>query len=566
MAVLGLLTAPENAFAAVEQGLELFDSVVAEGLKDDEVERVKTSLEAEIAYGKETVESYARRLGYYYVQFGDPDYENKYLQTLLAVTKEEAQESLRDILNARPVISIVHPVGKAVEKAKLAALFKARKQKKSVKIKIDRSPVLPELVTHGTLRFVTKRVDALPMIAMRMIFPGGSRVEDPSKYGLGSMYQRVWASGTQNYNSLQIAKILEGLGASVHAFCGKNTFGLSMECLAKHWPIVKPIVTEVLLNPTFPDHEFQIEKELTLREIFSEKDSPAQLCHLNFMNALYGEHPYGRSSIGTKTTVESLTTSDLKDFYKNYVTQNSVVISTVGNVNKQNWVAEWQAICQQLPKTGKAFNSSTPVKSHRKVEVIVEKKEPLFQSHMLVGFLGASFKEPERYALKILSSCLAGQGGRLFLELRDRQSLAYSVSPINSDSPDTGVFGFYIGCSTEKLQTALRGIRSELQKILDKPIGAKELSRAKEYWIGRFELEMQRYAAQSMLFGLDEIYGLGYRHSMETPAIVKALSAVDIQQAARKFLNPEIAVISVVHNAELDPEILRNLWHFGFRV
>jgi zinc protease len=564
MMVLSLVTAPENTLAAIREGLALFEKIAVTGLNEDEIERVKTSLEAEIAYGKETVESYARRLGYYFIQFGDPDYENKYLHSLLAVTKEETLEAFREILIARPVVSAVHPLNYSLDKTSIAKLFKKGSASGSP-IRGKTAPsnghaILPELHHRGLLRFVTKKVDALPMVASRLIFLGGSRVEDPARLGMGNLFQRVWTSGTKTYDSLQIAKTLEALGASVHSFCGKNTFGLSIECLSKHWPVVKPLITEILLSPTFPETEFETEKELTLREILSERDSPAQLCNLNFMSGLYGKHPYGRSSSGTKETVEKLTTSDLKEYYKNFINQKSLVLSAVGNFDPASWTADWESLLTKLPQSGKSIADNEPIKRKENVHVIVERKEPLFQSHMLVGFLGASFNDDERYALKVLSSCLAGQGGRLFLELRDKQSLAYSVSPINSDSPDAGVFGFYIGCSTEKLITALKGIRIELSKILDKPILAKELSRAKEYWVGRFELEMQRYSAQSMLYGLDEIYGLGYRQSIEAPKVVKALTGEDIQRAAQKFLKPELATISIVHNVELDPEVIRREW------
>jgi predicted Zn-dependent peptidase len=72
------------------------------------------------------------------------------------------------------------------------------------------------------------------------------------------------------------------------------------------------------------------------------------------------------------------------------------------------------------------------------------------------------------------------------MELRDRQSLAYTVAPMSSDSPERGMFGVYIGCAPEKLPKALSGIRLELAKVIDKPIMPKELARAKQYWLGRY--------------------------------------------------------------------------------
>lgn len=111
------------------------------------------------------------------------------------------------------------------------------------------------------------------------------------------------------------------------------------------------------------------------------------------------------------------------------------------------------------------------------------------------------------------------------------------------------------------MDRALSGIRSEIDKILEKPIDSKELDRAKEYWIGRFELELQRYGAQSMLYALDEIYGLGFDHSYTVPEIIKSITAKQIQTAAQKYLVPERAVMSIVHNQELSDERVAQAWN-----
>jgi zinc protease len=168
--------------------------------------------------------------------------------------------------------------------------------------------------------------------------------------------------------------------------------------------------------------------------------------------------------------------------------------------------------------------------------------------------------DPDRYAMKLLSSCLAGQGGRLFLELRDKQSLAYTVSPVNSDTPEKGFFGFYIGCSPEKLFTAIQGMRKELDKILKHPLSAKELDRAKQFWIGRFELDLQRFSSQAIVYGLDEMYGLGYDHALHVAKKIHSVTREQIQKAALRLLEPEHAVISVVHPEELDKSDLKRAW------
>jgi zinc protease len=557
LAALTLLVAPEHLNDAVKEGLAVITEAAAQGLDQSEIERVKTSLEADVISGKETVEGYARRLGYYYCEFGDPEYEGKYLQSLLSVEKEKAREALFNLFNQKPVVSIVHPTGQKIDKTTLSSLVSRPPLRQ---VAHPPQPRLPDQTARGPVRFLTKSVGTLPTIALRLLFLGGTREESLDKQGVGNLFQRVWTSGTRSYNALQIAQMLESLGASVHAFCGKNTCGISIECLSKHWKVIKPLVNEILLHPSFPQEEFETEKSLVLREILSERDSPGQLCQLNFMSALYGDHPYGRAPVGTTSSVEKITIQDLKDFFRNYIHQGTLVASSVGDFERNSWLAEIQELTQALPASGKKPLPPFGVPRPSELKIVTGVKTPLFQSHLLVGFVGASFKDEERFALKLLSSCLSGQGGRLFLELRDRQSLAYQVSPLNSDSPEAGMFGFYIGCSPEKWERSLTAIRKELDKVLNRSLDAKELDRAKEYWIGRFELDMQRNGAQAMLFGLDEIYGLGFRHSLEITDKIKSVTAKQIQSAAQKFLTPSQAVISLVHNTEVDSDRIRKAW------
>lgn len=557
LATAGLSTSPEKLERAIQETLNFLETMAQEGIQESELERVKSSLEAEVIAGKETVEGYARRLGYYFIQFGDPDYERKYLDAVLAVDKEQATKSLIEVLNNKPVLSMIHPKGQTIDKTHYKKLI----DRKRPKIAPKTSPeVKLELKKRGSVRFVEKIVTSLPIVSMKIIFPGGSREESSESLGVGQLFQRLWTAGTPSFSSVQIAHTLESLGASIDAFSGKHTLGLSVEFLSKHWPIIKPLLSEIILNPTFPEHEFETEKEILLREIKAERDFPGAVCQLNLMKSLYGSHPYGRSSLGTEHTVSQLTTQELKNYYQKFVHKKNVVISTVGAFQKNVWEAELNDILDKLPEEGQTPLSKFTISGKQSLEIITEKKTPLFQSHLLIGFLTNDIHDPDRYAMKLLSSCLAGQGGRLFLELRDKQSLAYTVSPINSDTPEKGFFGFYIGCSPEKLFTAIQGMRKELDKVLNEPISTKELDRAKQFWIGRFELDLQRFASQAIVYGLDEMYGLGFDHAIKVSELIRGISKEQIQKAARRLLKPEFATISIVHPEELDKGLIQKAW------
>lgn len=556
LANISLEASPEHLHSALKETLVVLEETAANGLRDEDIERVKSSLEAEVIGGKETVEGYARRLGYYYIQFGDPEYEKKYLEKVLAVEKEGINLALNRMLESKPVLSMVHPNKMTVDQKELKEILAGVKKKRSTPVSVAHTL---ELKKKDTIRYVEKRVDSLPIVALRMIFPGGSR-EDGSKHGLSNLFQRLWTSGTPSYQSKQIAHTLDSLGASLHAFAGKHTIGLSLEFLPKHWAIVKPLLTEILLSPVFPDDEFLTEKNLLLRDIMSERDTPGSVCQLNFIKSLYKNHPYGRSSYGSAEAVTTLTPQDLRNYYRDFVHQKHAILSTVGYFPKETWADELHQLMKKLPASGRDSSAPFKVESITRPQFTLEKKTPLFQSHLLVGFLAADFNDPDRLALKLLSSCLAGQGGRLFLELRDKQSLAYSVAPLSSETPERGMFGFYIGCSPEKLLTAVTGIRGEIDKVVTQSMKATELDRAKKYWIGRFELEMQRFGSQAMLYGLDEIYGLGHTHALHLPEKIKAITADQIRNAAARFLTPDRATFSIVHNEELAQEAVFKAW------
>jgi zinc protease len=562
LAALGIVASPDKLEAAITECMDVLWETARDGLEEGDIDRVKNSLESDVIGGKETVDGYARRLGYYYIQFGDPGYEKKYLDDIMGVDLDDTTTALRELLVKRPVVSMAHPKSFTVDKKSIAARLAKRPAVKPG----PRATHEPEKTEKLGATLISKRVTHLPIVSMKFVFAGGSKEETPEQYGLTNLFQRLWTSASRSYGSRELSHILESLGADISSFAGRNTHGLDVEFISKQWSVIRPILGELLTEPTFPEDDFETERAILIKEIQSERDTPGQICNQNFQSAMYGaDHPYGRSHLGALKAVEKLTTADLKKFFREYVHRGHLVVSSVGSFPNTDWASELEPLLKMLPPSGRVDKKlpSPPVPT--KPRVLTARKEPLFQSHVLVGFPGARFDQPERLALKVLSSCLAGQGGRLFLELRDKQSLAYTVAPMNSDGPIPGVFAFYIGCSPEKLERALRGIRIEIEKVLEKPLPAIELKRAKDYWIGRFELDLQRYGSQASLFGLDEYYldeyyGLGHRHGLDLPGRMKEVTAAEVQAAARKFLDLKVPTFSIVHNQDLTEEQVLKAW------
>jgi zinc protease len=168
------------------------------------------------------------------------------------------------------------------------------------------------------------------------------------------------------------------------------------------------------------------------------------------------------------------------------------------------------------------------------------------QAHFVLGFLGVSFNHPDSYALTVLGAALSGQGGRLFHELRDKESLAYALDFMANPNLDPGFIGIYMGIHPNKLETAIEAGLRELKKVKEEGLSEEEVDRAKKYLIGNFEIGLQTTGAQANQMSLDELYGLGFDHYQKYPQEIQKITKVDVNRVAKKYINLEAYAIAII--------------------
>ena len=182
----------------------------------------------------------------------------------------------------------------------------------------------------------------------------------------------------------------------------------------------------------------------------------------------------------------------------------------------------------------------------------VELEKDKAQTHIIAGFHAPGFKSGDRYAFEVLNSVLSGQGGRLFIELRDKKSLAYAVTSFYVPGMEGGYFGVYIGTAPQKEKEALGAIRQQLELVLE-GVEEQELERAKNYIVGSFEIGLQRNSAQASTVGFDELYGIGAYEYRKYPEKILAVTAADVARVARKYINPEAAAVAILKPQQTSP-------------
>jgi len=146
---------------------------------------------------------------------------------------------------------------------------------------------------------------------------------------------------------------------------------------------------------------------------------------------------------------------------------------------------------------------------------------------------------PDRFALEVVDTVLSGQSGRLFSQLRDKQSLAYSLSSFNLLGLDTGSFGIYIGTSPDKKDEAIASVWQELNRIRSVPVTKEELEKAKNLILGQYDLSLQTNSAQALDMALSETYGLGLDFGNQYAKAISQITAEDVMRAAAKYIQPD---------------------------
>ena len=195
-----------------------------------------------------------------------------------------------------------------------------------------------------------------------------------------------------------------------------------------------------------------------LADIAAQTDNLGGTAFRMFNEHAYAGHPYSMSVLGTAESVGGITRGELLEYYQRTLQPSRMVVSVVGDIAPERALRTIGTLLHDTsPAAPRALPPRPPV-----AEVVGPVSDgetrDRQQSHVVLGYPSESLDGEYRYALDVLGGILGGQGGRLFVELRDRQSLAYSVSAYSSCGLDAGTFAFYIATSPNKVAQAVEGM------------------------------------------------------------------------------------------------------------
>jgi predicted Zn-dependent peptidase len=388
-------------------------------------------------------------------------------------------------------------------------------------------------------RVITERVPSVRSVALGYWIGVGSRDEKDERAGVSHFLEHLLFKGSSSYTAQQIAEIFDGLGGELNAATSREHTVLYARVTDAHLETAVDVMTDMVFAPTFT--ELDSEREVVLEEIAMYEDTPQELVHDLFSEAVFGNQPLGRPVIGTRDVIANVSRRALAAYHRSMYVGGNVVVAAAGHLD-HNAVVSLVERAQRRPE-------DTPPRGVRVRRPLVKPPTPGLrfqqkdteQFHVCVGAPGISRSDRRRFAASLLDSILGGSASsRLFQEIREKRGMAYAVYSFTSQYTDTGLVGFYVGTREENLAECLEIASHELAEVAAGRLRPDELERAKENLKGRIVLSMESTSNRMSRLGKSLITDTELLSLDRLIAEIEAVEQDELAELASMLLRPEL--------------------------
>ncbi len=552
-------TPPERALDAARAIWAQLQLLRTHGVSEAEVERAKRLYESRWVRRLEDMEGQANYLAEW-ESLGDWQSGDEYLQRALATTPEELHALARKFLDPDQAgIVLYRPNGTATiaENADaMRALLDATPAAEPVEV--TPTPTAPPAV-HSRLRIeheeggvrVYRTEKGIPILVRRkpgalmhaaVYAVGGARDESSELAGITSMLTRTALKGTAHRSAAQIAEEGEMLGGSVSGGASGESFGWSISVPHRYADDALALLADVAESPTIPEAALETERTIALADLAAMRDDmyryPMRLATL----AAYAGHAYGNPVSGDESTLPRITADAVRTWHRDRFLRGESVIAVVGDADHDELAALAAGRFGAL-EGGQATPLTKPVWPAALIQRS-DKREKA-QTALVMLFEGPSRNESSRFAASMIAGVASGLGGRFFDELRDKQSLGYTVHAGAIERSVAGIFMAYIATSPEKEEVARKGLLLEFAKLREAPVTERELEQAKTYAIGTHAIRQQSGAA--VLGDMVDAFLFGALAELDAfEGNVRRVTASEMQQLARTYFDENRRVEGII--------------------
>lgn len=408
------------------------------------------------------------------------------------------------------------------------------------------------------------RIASIEMPHMRSACVGiwvgvGGRYEPKTLSGMSHFTEHLLFKGTKERSAKKITESVEGLGGYLNAFTTEDHTCYYAKAAAQHLPVVCDVLSDMYLNSQFAPVEIERERDVIREEIAMVGDNPSQYVQEMLSEALWPDHPLGRSLTGTNEGISRFTREHFLDFTRRFYNGRTTIVAVAGCVTHDCVLEAFAPVMSALPKgRTPACRRFEAEETHDRQPHVTVVPQEIEQCHLAMGWYAFGRRDPRRFALKILSVILGeNMSSRLFQKLRERYGFCYSIQSCVVSLDDTGALTVFAALDPDNLKKAIGVILQEMERIARQPPSRSELRKAQDYMIGQTLMGLESTTNQMMWMGESL---LAYGKVIDPSEVESQLFTVtpqEISEVARYCLVRSRLCVSLV-GAGLDAATVRS--------
>lgn len=404
---------------------------------------------------------------------------------------------------------------------------------------------IQEVTTKTGIKAWLVEEHAVPLVAMRFAFEGGSSQDTNGKEGTANFLTGMMDEGAGDLDSHAFQKRMEDIAMRMSFEDTKDFLYGSFESLSENRKAAADLLKLVVNKPRFDSEAVERIRVQLIAGLAYAKRDPNKVAGEQWFAAAYPGHPYGRPANGTEASLKTIARDDLAIYRRNTFAKANLRVVVVGDINAKEMADMLDDVFGALPDKPTLTPVAQIEPKPKTRQTVIEMPVP--QSVAVFGGQSISRHDKDFMPAFVLNHLLGGGGfaSRLMEEVREKRGLAYSVYSYLQPMRASSVFLGGVATKNEEMAQSLDVIRAEFKRAVENGPTQQELDNAKSYLTGSFALRFDTNAkiANQLLYFFVEDFGVDYvdRRNAE----VEAVTLDDVKRAAKRVFANDLYVTIV---------------------
>jgi zinc protease len=477
-----------RSLADIEKEIDLIlKDILASGFTKDEFDRARTNWEARFVRSLQQIGGFggrADRLNEYNVMLGNPGKllwdRDRYSNATPMGIKEYANKYLK--FDGRAILNINPRESFSVSEKVTDMAIEPSPASEPAFI----PPVMQKATLSNGMNIVLVERHDLPLVQFNLLFKSGWAADPSNRVGVAGLTAELLTTGTKTKDALQISDETQRLGAYLSSTSSFDNSSVSLNILKRNFDAGLKLMSEIVLEPTFPQTELDRQKQNRLGKIQQESRQPLTVAMKAYFKELYGEgHPYGQphTGSGTAKSLEAITRNDLTNFYQAHYLANNATAIIVGDISLDEAKTKLESAFGRWKQGAVVSNDAKQVQPLAKTQIYIVDKPMAEQSAIIIGNLVMPRNNPDYRPLQVVNSVLgANSTARLFMNLRQDKAYTYGSYSFITGRRGQGALSAYAEVQTGVTKESLAEMLKEFRGITGtRPISDIELTNGKNY-------------------------------------------------------------------------------------